>query len=111
MTSQANAFLRSVGFLFALLAGSTAAQAASFQTAGDLPGGGVLSQSSALSGDGQTLVGLSLSTTNYEGFRWEVPADFNIAHWACRRWAVDRHRMALYWEDEAGSRRAFPKAL
>ncbi len=43
----------------------------------------------------------------YEGFRWEVPADFNIAHWACRRWAADRHRMALYWEDEAGSRRAY----
>jgi len=42
----------------------------------------------------------------YEGFRWNVPADFNIAHWACRRWAAERHRLALYWEDESGERRA-----
>ena len=24
-----------------------------------------------------------------EAFRWHVPADFNIAHWCCRRWAGD----------------------
>ena len=42
----------------------------------------------------------------YEGFRWNVPADFNIAHWACRRWAAERHRLALYWEDESGETRA-----
>jgi acetyl-CoA synthetase len=34
-------------------------------------------------------------------FRWQVPADFNIAHWACRRWAGERHRLALHWEDES----------
>ena len=43
----------------------------------------------------------------YEGFRWNVPADFNIAQWACRRWAKDRHRLALYWEDESGETQAW----
>src|SRR5205085_788974 len=42
----------------------------------------------------------------YDSFRWNVPADFNIAHWACRRWAAERHRLALYWEDESGETRA-----
>ena len=41
----------------------------------------------------------------YEGFRWRVPADFNIAHWACRRWA-GQGRVALAWEDEGGARAA-----
>jgi len=41
----------------------------------------------------------------YESFRWSVPADFNIAHWACRRWADDPGRIALYWEDESGETR------
>jgi acetyl-CoA synthetase len=34
--------------------------------------------------------------------RWEVPAEFNIATVACRRYAVDRSRFAMYWEDETG---------
>lgn len=42
----------------------------------------------------------------YEGFRWSVPPDFNIAHWSCRRWAGERHRLALHWEDESGEVRA-----
>ena len=41
----------------------------------------------------------------YEAFRWNVPADFNIAHWACRRWAGDRDRIALHWDDESGAAR------
>ena len=41
----------------------------------------------------------------YESFRWNVPADFNIAWWACRRWAAERERLALYWEDESGETR------
>ena len=41
----------------------------------------------------------------YESFRWNVPADFNIAHWTCRRWAGERERLALYWEDESGETR------
>src|SRR6188472_3509445 len=38
--------------------------------------------------------------------RWEVPSDFNIAHACCGRWAADRARFALYWEDEDGARAA-----
>ncbi len=40
-----------------------------------------------------------------EAFRWRVPARFNIAEVACRRWA-DADRLALQWEDEDGSARA-----
>jgi acetyl-CoA synthetase len=40
-------------------------------------------------------------------FRWNVPPDFNIAQACCRRWATDRARFALYWEDEDGSRQAW----
>jgi acetyl-CoA synthetase len=43
----------------------------------------------------------------YEPFRWNVPADFNIAQWACTRWARDRHRLALHWEDESGETQAW----
>ncbi len=43
----------------------------------------------------------------YEAFRWNVPADFNIAQWACRRWAKDRRRLAMYWEDESGETQAW----
>jgi acetyl-CoA synthetase len=38
--------------------------------------------------------------------RWHVPPDFNIAHACCGRWASDRARFALYWEDEDGARAA-----
>jgi acetyl-CoA synthetase len=40
----------------------------------------------------------------HQGFRWHVPPDFNIAQWACRRWAAGGSRLALRWEDEDGSR-------
>ncbi|MCC6192863.1 MAG: AMP-binding protein, partial [Burkholderiales bacterium] len=36
-------------------------------------------------------------------WRWEVPPEFNIAHACCGRWAEDRARFALYWEDESGA--------
>ena len=39
--------------------------------------------------------------------RWDVPPDFNIAHACCGRWANDRARFALYWEDEDGARASF----
>jgi acetyl-CoA synthetase len=42
----------------------------------------------------------------YEAFRWNVPPHFNIAHYCCRRWAGERHRLALHWEDESGETRA-----
>ena len=35
--------------------------------------------------------------------RWDVPDLFNIAHACCGRWAADRTRFALYWEDESGA--------
>src|SRR4030095_16575326 len=43
----------------------------------------------------------------YAAHRWEVPAQFNIAHACCGRWANDRSRFALYWEDESGATAAF----
>ncbi len=39
--------------------------------------------------------------------RWDVPSDFNLAHACCTRWAGDRSRFALYWEDEDGTRAAY----
>jgi acetyl-CoA synthetase len=38
--------------------------------------------------------------------RWNVPAQFNLAYACCGRWASDRARFALYWEDEDGTRAA-----
>ena len=43
----------------------------------------------------------------HAGFRWQVPDDFNLAQACCRRWAEDRARFALYWEDEDGARSAW----
>ncbi len=43
----------------------------------------------------------------YTSFRWEVPARFNIARACCGRWAEDRSRFALYWEDESGATAAY----
>jgi acetyl-CoA synthetase len=43
----------------------------------------------------------------YEAFRWSIPADFNIARYACARWAGERERFALYWEDESGETSAW----
>ena len=40
-------------------------------------------------------------------WRWDVPATFNIAEACCTRWAADRTRFALYWEDEDGATAAF----
>ena len=43
----------------------------------------------------------------YDRFRWEVPERFNIATACCGRWAADRSRFALYWEDESGASAAY----
>ena len=43
----------------------------------------------------------------HRAYRWEVPARFSIAHACCGRWAADRARFALYWEDEEGATGAF----
>lgn len=41
------------------------------------------------------------------GFRWNVPASFNIAWACCGRHAVQRERFALYFQDEGGTRAAY----
>ncbi len=39
----------------------------------------------------------------YDGFKWQVPARFNMAAACCGQHARDRSRVALYWEDEGGA--------
>ena len=39
----------------------------------------------------------------YRNWRWDVPERLNIADVCCGRWARDRSRFALYWEDESGA--------
>ncbi|MCA9240491.1 MAG: hypothetical protein KDA37_09840, partial [Planctomycetales bacterium] len=46
------------------------AHAASLIGLGDLPGGSVFSQASAISSDGSTVVGDSISASGSEAFRW-----------------------------------------
>ena len=43
----------------------------------------------------------------YSGFRWQVPEHYNIAQACCGRWAAERARCALYWEDESGATAAY----
>ena len=43
----------------------------------------------------------------HRAHRWSVPSDFNVAQACCRRWASDRARFALYWEDESGATSAW----
>ena len=43
----------------------------------------------------------------HRAYRWEVPPGFSIAEACCRRWATDRARIALYWEDEGGASAAY----
>src|SRR5215467_2206517 len=53
---------------------------------------------------------LPMATDRYaeihRAYRWDVPARFSIADACCGRWADDRARFALYWEDETGPRAA-----
>ncbi|MFM9881793.1 MAG: acyl-CoA synthetase [Burkholderiales bacterium] len=39
----------------------------------------------------------------YRSWKWEVPRQFNLGVVCCGRHAIDRHRCALYWEDESGA--------
>ena len=45
--------------------------------------------------------------TLHSSFRWNVSARYNIAQACCGRWADDRSRFALYYEDEAGHSEAW----
>src|SRR6478672_10409031 len=38
----------------------------------------------------------------YDNFRWQVPAEFNIADVCCARWAADPSRVAIHYEDDEG---------
>jgi acetyl-CoA synthetase len=38
----------------------------------------------------------------YEGFRWKIPEAYNIGLDICDRWAHQRYRMALIYENEKG---------
>lgn len=49
----------------------TSASGATFQGLGDIPGGGILSYATALSGNGQVVVGSSTTDGPNVGFRWE----------------------------------------
>ena len=46
----------------------------------------------------------------YTSFRWNVPADFNIAVVCSRRWAQESSRIALHCEDEQGHRASYTYA-
>jgi len=46
-------------------------------------------------------------TQLHDSFRWQVPAQYNIAHECCGRWAGERSRLALYYEDESGFSQAW----
>ncbi|MFA7267936.1 MAG: AMP-binding protein [Sterolibacterium sp.] len=43
----------------------------------------------------------------HENIRGQAPAQYNIADACCRRWAGDRGRLALYYEDDAGLTQAW----
>ena len=43
----------------------------------------------------------------YRSYRWEVPERYNMARACCGNWAEQRHRFALYWEDESGAMAAY----
>jgi acetyl-CoA synthetase len=46
----------------------------------------------------------------YEGFRWQVPAQFNIADVCGRRWAAETSRVAIYAQDDQGRAASFTYA-
>jgi len=39
----------------------------------------------------------------YDSFRWEIPEFYNIGVDVCDKWAEDKHRLCLIYEDEAGN--------
>ncbi len=54
-----------------------------------------------------TVGGASRYEEIHAGFRWHVPARFNMGWDCCGQWARDRNRFALYWEDESGASAAY----
>ncbi|MBI2319724.1 MAG: hypothetical protein HYU75_22680 [Betaproteobacteria bacterium] len=43
----------------------------------------------------------------YDGYRWEVPADFNLGIACCGRLACERYRFARHWEGDRGATSAW----
>ncbi len=46
----------------------------------------------------------------YDNFRWYVPREFNIAEACCRRWSQETTRIALHYEDDAGTHGSYTYA-
>ncbi|HTT12058.1 MAG TPA: AMP-binding protein [Burkholderiaceae bacterium] len=46
----------------------------------------------------------------YRSFRWHVPHEFNIAEVCGRRWAAERSRVAMVFEDDDGRARTYTYA-
>lgn len=46
----------------------------------------------------------------FQQFRWQVPADFNIALVCCTRWAQDPARVAIFYEDGSAQGQAITYA-
>jgi acetyl-CoA synthetase len=53
------------------------------------------------------MAGVDRYAERYAAWKWDVPDRFNIAQACCGRWAPDRTRFALYWEDESGATAAW----
>ncbi len=53
------------------------------------------------------MAGVDRYAERYAAWTWDVPDRFNIAQACCGRWAPDRTRFALYWEDESGATAAW----
>jgi acetyl-CoA synthetase len=60
---------------------------------------------------GAAAPGASPASNRYEELHaahlWDVPDRFNMGWDCCGRWAADRARFALYWEDETGATAAY----
>lgn len=44
---------------------------------------------------------------HHDNSRWQVPAHYNLARECCGRWAAERTRLALYYEDASGLSQAY----
>ena len=43
----------------------------------------------------------------YDNFKWNIPQKYNIAHDVCDRWAEDKDRVALIYENETKNQKIF----
>ena len=45
--------------------------------------------------------------TVYSNFKWNIPEEYNIAYDVCDRWASDRERIALVYENDQKNQNIF----